>query len=201
MLFQFKGDEVYKNHGPKTLLNAVHKVLENQETKDGRYRVMGKVLAHDDATTYVGGHFGEINASTIQTALIQSVGRFCESFASDLICTLSDLQPFIHNKYVTCSENNTRENPEEWVIGVGIRDSGVDHNEFIISRLKESRKPFLPGKDALSKSYVSVSQSYRKLLAIYISECEINPEEKYVALNIYVVDITHDCSVIDPADE
>ena len=60
MLFQFKGDEVYKNHGPKTLLNAVHKVLENQETKDGCYRVMGKVLAHDDATTYVGCHFSEI---------------------------------------------------------------------------------------------------------------------------------------------
>lgn len=201
MLFQFKGDRVFRDRGPKTLLNAVHKVLENQEKIGGDYRVMGKVLAHDSDTTYVGGNFGEINASTIQTVLIQTVGRFCESFASDLICTLSDLQPFICNKYVTCSEVNTCENPEEWVIGVGIRDSGVDHNEFIISSLKESRRPHFSGKDALSKAYVSVSQTYRKLLAVYISECETGSEEKYVALNIYVVDITNDCSVIDPADE
>ena len=32
----------------------------------------------------------EINASEIQTLLIQLTGRFCEHYASDLLCTLTD---------------------------------------------------------------------------------------------------------------
>lgn len=201
MLFHVKGDEVFKDHGPKTLLNAVHNALKDHEMKNGIYKVMGKVLAFEEGTAYGTTHFDELNASALQTALIQNAGRYCERFASDLICTLSDLEPFIRNKPVTCSVDNRVKNPEEWVIGVGLREDGVDHNDFILNRLKESRRPSFSGKDALHNAFVNVNQTYRKVLAIYITENRYEWQDEYVKLEIYVIDITHDFSRIDPMDE
>ena len=64
-----------------------------------------------------------INYSSILTKLIQECGRLCESYASDLFITWNDI--------VQKLKENTIETS---VYLFGIREMGVDHNEFILSR-------------------------------------------------------------------
>ena len=66
-----------------------------------------------------------INYSSILTQLIQECGRLCESYASDLFITWSDI--------VQKLKDNTMETS---VYLFGIREMGVDHNEFILNRYK-----------------------------------------------------------------
>ena len=115
------------SHGLITVQKAVDKYLSRPVTDAIRNE---NILAEDCARVYTGiaNENVEINASDIQTKLIQITGRFCERYASDLICTLSDLDPFLHH---ICIDKSDR-----WTIAVGIRESGVDGNLFLLSRLK-----------------------------------------------------------------
>ena len=65
----------------------------------------------------------EINYSSILTKLIQECGRLCESYASDLFITW--------NRIVRNLEEKTLETSVELF---GIREMGVDHNEFVLMR-------------------------------------------------------------------
>lgn len=65
----------------------------------------------------------DINYSFILTKLIQECGRLCESYASDLFVTWNIIEQKLKKKTMETS-----------VYLFGIRERGVDHNEFIISR-------------------------------------------------------------------
>ena len=65
----------------------------------------------------------DINYSSILTKLIQECGRLCESYASDLFITWNEIVQKLKDKTMETS-----------VYLFGIRDMGVDHNEFILSR-------------------------------------------------------------------
>lgn len=65
----------------------------------------------------------DINYSFILTKLIQECGRLCESYASDLFVTWNIIEQKLKEKTMETS-----------VYLFGIRETGVDHNEFIISR-------------------------------------------------------------------
>ena len=65
----------------------------------------------------------DINYSFILTKLIQECGRLCESYASDLFVTWNIIEQKLKEKTMETS-----------VYLFGIREMGVDHNEFIISR-------------------------------------------------------------------
>ena len=65
----------------------------------------------------------DINCSSILTKLIQECGRLCESYASDLFITWSGIERKLKEKTMETS-----------VHLFGIREMGVDHNEFILSR-------------------------------------------------------------------
>lgn len=121
--------------GPQSLLDtAKHYIAHNQNilTRES-------FLISDSITK-------ELNANIIQTSLIRQTGRFCERYASDLLLTFSDLEAFLRDA--------TYQGPKEWVIGVGIRNCGVDHNEFITARLQTSQTPY----------------RYRKLLLLHIQD-------------------------------
>lgn len=64
-----------------------------------------------------------INYSSILTKLIQECGRLCESYASDLFITWDGIVQKLKEKTMETS-----------VHLFGIREMGVDHNEFILSR-------------------------------------------------------------------
>lgn len=69
----------------------------------------------------------DINYSSILTKLIQECGRLCESYASDLFITWGGIVQKLEEKTMETS-----------VYLFGIREMGVDHNEFILSRYNNS---------------------------------------------------------------
>lgn len=75
--------------------------------------------------SYSGKPTTNINYSDIFTELIQATGMTCEYYASDLYYTLTAIEKAVQN-----FEND--------VLYVGIRDSGVDGNTFVKSRLENS---------------------------------------------------------------
>lgn len=140
------------------------------------------VIAWESASYY--RYPQEINGSEIQTALIQYAGRFCERYASDLICTLADLQPFLASSLPVKNDR--------WVIGVGLRDSGVDHNAFLLARLRNSRAGY--NKALLPQI------SYRKILVLDIQDF-VTEDGTEAKRTIRLKDITSDLTYLDPADE
>ena len=94
-----------------------------------------------------------INTSSILDVLIQDTGRFVEHYASDL---------FIGWQSVLDELNAIVENPvsQEKVIVFGLRESGVDNNDYVISKLRDSIHPPF--------GYVSTAM-YRRILAIQIA--------------------------------
>lgn len=65
----------------------------------------------------------DINYSSILTKLIQECGRLCESYASDLFISWNTIMKKLKEKTLETSSYL-----------FGIREMGVDHNEFVLSR-------------------------------------------------------------------
>ena len=65
----------------------------------------------------------DINYSSILTKLIQECGRLCEAWASDLFITWYGIEQKLKDKTMETS-----------TYLFGIREMGVDHNEFILMR-------------------------------------------------------------------
>ena len=65
----------------------------------------------------------DINYSSILTKLIQECGRLCESYASDLFITWNSIVEKLKAKTMKTS-----------AYLFGIREMGVDHNEFVLMR-------------------------------------------------------------------
>lgn len=133
--------------GPITLKIAVENAMKDNKSQ--------KILANENYeidNEYK--HDYDLNACEIQSKLIYFTGRFCERFASDIILTLNNLDAFLHNCKIT--------EQKQWVIGVGIRENGVDHNLFIMNQLERTiTNPF---------GHPNPRECYRKLLAINIQD-------------------------------
>ena len=80
-------------------------------------------MTYGTKTTEVFGRDFDINYSSILTKLIQECGRLCESYASDLFITWNSIDKKLKEKTMETS-----------VYLFGIREMGVDHNEFVLSR-------------------------------------------------------------------
>lgn len=78
---------------------------------------------YDSKVIEAQGRDFDINYSSILTKLIQECGRLCESYASDLFITWNDIVQKLKDKTMKTS-----------VYLFGIREMGVDHNEFVLSR-------------------------------------------------------------------
>lgn len=65
----------------------------------------------------------DINYSSILTKLIQECGRLCERYASDLFIIWNGIERKLEKKTIETSSYL-----------FGIRESGVDHSEFVLSR-------------------------------------------------------------------
>ena len=95
-------------------------IMENFRTNDYAW----KTIIEDGHLSYYSGRY-EINYSSILTKLIQEAGRLCESFASDL---------FIDWQAVTRCIDTDAEINETFLFG--LRQYGVDHKEYVFSRLE-----------------------------------------------------------------
>lgn len=72
----------------------------------------------------------DINYSSILTELIYNAGRWCERFASDLFISWKTVENYLENK-----KDNS---PESKSFLFGFRQSGVDHDTFILSRFNQN---------------------------------------------------------------
>jgi len=66
----------------------------------------------------------DVNYSSILTKLIQEAGRWCESYASDLFIDWINVEEKLHNR-----------DYEGGSYVFGFRQYGVDHLEYVLSRL------------------------------------------------------------------
>ena len=80
-------------------------------------------MAYNTEVIEACGRDFDINYTSILTKLIQECGRLCESYASDLFVTWNGIYQKLKEKTMETS-----------AYLFGIREMGVDHNEFIISR-------------------------------------------------------------------
>lgn len=143
-------------------------------TPDYLMRSFEKARSERDIVTK--GEIGNINLSSIFTKIIQTVGRFCESFASDM---LYDIDHVI----AMTSEHDVAPG-EDVIIGFGIRENGVDHNAYIMNRL-EGTVSYI--------GYPRPETMYRKILAVRVTN--VNRES-----TVTLRDITHSLPQFTEAD-
>lgn len=113
--------------------------------------------------SYNGKPTTNINYSDIFTELIQATGMTCEYYASDLYYTLTAIEKIIKNF-------------ESDVLYIGIRDSGVDGNSFVKSRLENSS---VYGTNNYIKMYRLEIKSYNDLQTmelLRVSEHDVRNE-------------------------
>jgi len=102
------------------------------------------------------GSLPDINMSSIATRLIQDVGRFCERFASDFLKSWDTVRKHLELRPI---------DRPYWAVEVfGIRRSGVDHNVFFMSRLRNHNR----------HGFFFCEHVYRKVLALDI---QITPSD------------------------
>ena len=78
------------------------------------------------------GTLDNLNMSSISTRLIQDVGRFCERYASDFIVSWDAVRKQLEPRHIA--------EPYHAVELFAIRRSGVDHNSFFMSRLRNDSR-------------------------------------------------------------
>lgn len=101
----------------------------------------GNILNHQYAP-YT--RYGDINLSSIYTALIQEAGRWCESYASDLLIDIDGVKNALEkiDDWKDLKNYEEVDGRETVYFKFGFRQDGVDHKEFIDIRSKEEAKKY-----------------------------------------------------------
>lgn len=105
------------------------------------------------------GRSAEINTSSILTKLIQSAGRFCESYASDLFISWNSML-----RDMECGELK-----ETYLFGM--REAGVDHDKFILYRYNQND--------------ISAHYEYRQMWRLYTNV----DENGWITMCLYEIQI------------
>lgn len=118
----------------------------------------------------------DINLSTIATLLIQNVGRFAESYASDFVISWDVVRDIVRN-----AEPGT-----SYIEVFAIRRSGVDGNNYLMSNLRNTFNKFT--------GFSRPEDKYRKILALGI-ELPLDG-----GIEMVLKDITDDCYKLNKED-
>lgn len=121
--------------------------------------------------------------------LIRECGRFSESYAGDMLITWDRIRRTL--KDLNNLDRGQMSGPVEFVEAFGIRRHGVDHNGFLISRLKEDITPF--------SRFTYAERHYRRILALRIF---VTPREypDRTRAYLYGYDITDHMNTLDEED-
>ena len=128
------------------------KITKEQLYKALEYGKYGVDLVDTDFQFSNGEYekINNINLSDLFSLLIREAGRLCDNYASDMFYDMKALFDDLHGETSKLFED------ENYLNVVGIRDSGVDHESFILSR---------SGSD-------SFTYLYRELLLIKVTPLE-----------------------------
>lgn len=116
-----------------------------------------------------------INLSSIATKLIQAAGRWCEAYASDFLISWDETRSTVR-KHMQTSDVLPAD-----VILFGMRRNGVDHNEYIASRL-----------------YNNIdfnSEYYRKVYGVQILDYQ-NDDHEHKTVLVTLKDVTNEIGYI-----
>ena len=92
-----------------------------------------------------GEKYVEINMSDIYTALIQEAGRWCESYASDLLHDIDAVKRHLEFPDEWEKSRNfrkTKDGADSVYFRFGFRANGVDHREYIECALKNEHEKY-----------------------------------------------------------
>lgn len=93
---------------------------------------------HDEKRT-------EINLSEIYSILIQEAGRWCESYASDILYDIDNVKSALDypDEWEKCRYFQKADNGNDSVyFRFGFRANGVDHQEYIESAMKNEHEKY-----------------------------------------------------------
>lgn len=171
---KFNPDNRFRPGLPATLAKACERA-ENQ-TPDRC------VLASTTGQAIYSGypHRTNINMSDVYTRLIQDAGRFAESYASDLLYDIDAMRDLLS----ALPEDDDFDGRDrlDYYIAVGIRESGVDGNQFVMSRLEQSAA-------ASFGHYANPRAAYRKLLCVHVTFTKDHVAAKLVDVTDHVLSI------------
>lgn len=129
--------------------------------------------ADDSQDITATGYPGDINMNGIFTEIIQTTGRFAESYASDVLLELDDI--------MTLTDAPPALEPDgkiDVILPMGIRRRGVDHADFLMHRLLQTRQPSLLG------AYVYPEHEYRSILACRVQISRNGDERPYITCTL-----------------
>lgn len=129
----------------------------------------------------------QLGMDEIQTRIIQLTGRWCVNHAADVLLNLASLQPL---DLLECKEVPEPGRTVDWVVAIGFRADGVDGNDYVMSRLKASRR---------GTPYVYPERDYRQLAAVYVRD-QLDSDGRQVTRQAALLDLTHEVTKLDPSD-
>lgn len=159
----------------------------NLEDMRGRtYATVRAAFNSSKELYYENGRPGSCNISSILTKIVQDVGRFSESYSSDALYGVQHLRDLAEQSYHVEPGRDFDE-----IFLFGIRQSGVDHNDYVMRTLARNGDPLF--------KYVYPERSYRRILAVrararYDEACRSDE------VDFSLRDITHGFHRLDPAD-
>jgi hypothetical protein len=118
-----------------------------------------------------------INISDILTYIIQTTGRFCERYASDIVYHLDSIRSIL-------AENVPIKEPVIEVMG--IRQSGVDGEQYLLNNLETYKDQ--PGR---------ISDYYRQIIAVELKTVQEEEEDLHLTTIVTLKDITNDVKYHD----
>ena len=122
-----------------------------------------------------------LNLDAILTPLIQAAGRFTEQHTTDFLISWNSMESFIRSIHV----GEIRRMPEQ-IFVFGIRELGVDGNQFAFLRIRD-----------LGNSYRCY---YRRLYAVRVYVAESEEFDDYPEIHVELWDIRNGISIHDFKD-
>ena len=104
------------------LYKAIEYAKFGEDLIDDRFQL-------DDGKPYYCDRFNGINLSSLFSLLIKEAGRLCDHYASDMFYDLKQLYEDLYGDNCVLFEQ------EEYQTVIGIRESGVDGEGFMLSRM------------------------------------------------------------------
>lgn len=170
----FNPDGRFRPGLPATLAKA----CERAETQTPERSVLASTSGQ--AIYFEYPHRTNVNMSDVYTRLIQDAGRFAESYASDLLYDIDAIRDLL-SALPEDADFGGRDRLD-YYIAVGIRENGVDGNQFVMSRLEQSAA-------ASFGHYANPRTAYRKLLCVHVTFTKDHVSAKLVDVTDHVLSI------------
>lgn len=118
-----------------------------------------------------------VNLSSIASILINTAGRWCEYYSSDVLISWDSVKRAIEEQL-----ENQNNDPKPKIIVFGFRKSGVDHDSYVFSNITQNQ-------------HLNIDDYYAKIYAVGVSITAESGEYDYKRLIVELKDISQQVSM------